>query len=94
MQDGKHVILVVDDDHDILESLRLVLEANNYIVATALSAEEGLRVYKTANPDLLIVDLMMEEVDAGTSFPWFSPGQMRTGTGPRTRSEDSRSGIS
>jgi DNA-binding response OmpR family regulator len=68
MQDGKHVILVVDDDHDILESLRLVLEANNYIVATALSAEEGLRVYKTANPDLLIVDLMMEEVDAGTSF--------------------------
>lgn len=68
MQDGKHVILVVDDDHDILESLRLVLEANNYIVATALSAEEGLRVYKATSPDLLIVDLMMEEVDAGTSF--------------------------
>jgi len=68
MQNGKHVILVVDDDHDILESLRLVLEANNYVVATAISAEEGLRVYKAANPDLIIVDLMMEEVDAGTSF--------------------------
>jgi DNA-binding response OmpR family regulator len=68
MQNGKHVILVLDDDADILESLRVVLEANNYIVVTARSAEEGLRVYKSAKPDLLIVDLMMEEIDAGTSF--------------------------
>jgi DNA-binding response OmpR family regulator len=68
MQDGKHVILILDDDPDILLSLRVVLEANNYVVATARSAEEGLRVYKSAKPDLLIVDLMMEEIDAGTSF--------------------------
>lgn len=68
MQNGKHVILVLDDDADILESLRVVLEANNYIVVTARSAEEGLRAYKSAEPDLLIVDLMMEEIDAGTSF--------------------------
>jgi DNA-binding response OmpR family regulator len=68
MQNGKHVILAVDDDPDILESLRVVLEANHYIVATARSAEEGLRAYKAARPDLLIVDLMMEEIDAGTSF--------------------------
>jgi DNA-binding response OmpR family regulator len=68
MQEGKHLILLVDDDPDVLESLRVVLEANDYLVATALSAEEGLRVYKETNPDLLIVDLMMEEIDAGTSF--------------------------
>jgi DNA-binding response OmpR family regulator len=68
MQDGKHVILVVDDDQDILESLRVVLEANNYVVATARSAEEGLRVFKASQPDLLILDLMMEEIDAGTSM--------------------------
>jgi DNA-binding response OmpR family regulator len=68
MQNGKHVILVLDDDADILESLRVVLEANNYIVVTARSAEEGLPLYKSAKPDLLIVDLMMEEIDAGTSF--------------------------
>jgi DNA-binding response OmpR family regulator len=68
MQHGKYVILVVDDDQDILESLRVVLEANNYIVATARSAEEGLRVYKASQPDLLILDLMMEEIDAGTSM--------------------------
>jgi DNA-binding response OmpR family regulator len=68
MQDGKYVIMVVDDDPDIVEYLKIILEANNYIVAAALSAEDGLRVYKEAKPDLLIVDLMMEEIDAGTSF--------------------------
>ena len=68
MQDGKYVIQVLDDDPDILESLCIVLQANGYIVAAARSAEEGLRVYKTAQPDLLIVDLMMEEIDAGTTF--------------------------
>ncbi len=68
MQDGKHVILCIDDDPDILSFLRIVLEAEGYIVATAESAEEGLRVYEKVQPDCLIVDLMMEEVDAGTTF--------------------------
>jgi len=68
MQDGKHVILAIDDDQDILEALRMVLEANGYIMAEAQTAEEGLKVYKEVRPDLLIVDLMMEEVDAGTNF--------------------------
>jgi len=68
MKDGKHVILCVDDDQDMLDNLRVVLEANGYVMAEASSAEEGLDVYKEVAPDLLIVDLMMEEVDAGTSF--------------------------
>jgi len=68
MQDGKHVILLVDDDPDIVESLRVVLEGNDYTVVTANSAQEGLRVYREQTPDLLIVDLMMEEIDSGTSF--------------------------
>jgi DNA-binding response OmpR family regulator len=68
MQDGKHVILLVDDDPDILESLRIVLEANDYCVVTANSGQEGLKAYRAWNPDLLIVDLMMEEIDSGTNF--------------------------
>jgi len=68
MQDGKHVILCVDDDQDVLFFLRTVLESNGYVMAEAASAEEGLRVYKEVNPDCVIVDLMMEEVDAGTNF--------------------------
>ena len=68
MQDGKHVILCVDDDPDILFFLRTVLEKGGYVMKEASTAEDGLRVFKESNPDLAIVDLMMEEVDAGTSF--------------------------
>jgi len=68
MQDGKHVILCIDDDQDILDSLKIVLEANGYAVAMAASAEEGLKLYKEIHPDLIISDLMMEEIDAGTNF--------------------------
>ncbi len=68
MQDGKHVILCVDDDQDLLDALRLVLEKNGYAMVGARSGEEGLRRYQECAPDLIIVDLMMEEVDAGTSL--------------------------
>ena len=34
----------------------------------ANSGEQGLKVLKETNPDLIIVDLMMEEVDSGTNF--------------------------
>lgn len=68
MKDGKFVILYVDDDQDFLDAVRMILEPNGYIMAEALTAEQGLKVYKEHQPDFVIVDLMMEEVDAGTSF--------------------------
>jgi DNA-binding response OmpR family regulator len=68
MNDGKHVILYLDDDQDMLDAVRILLEANGYEMVEAHSAEEGLQVYKDTNPDFLLVDLMMEEVDAGTTF--------------------------
>jgi len=68
MKDDKYVILVADDDEDILDSMRMLLESNGYIMVEVGSAEDGLKVYKEENPDLIIVDLMMEEVDAGTSL--------------------------
>jgi len=68
MKDGKYVILCIDDDEDVLFSLRTVLEKNGYEIAQAFSAEEGLKVYKKANPDFVIVDLMMESVDAGKNL--------------------------
>jgi DNA-binding response OmpR family regulator len=68
MQDGKHVILYIDDDPDYRDAVRAILESNGYSMAEAESAEDGLRVFEQSNPDLVIVDLMMEEIDAGTSF--------------------------
>lgn len=66
MGDEKFRILCVDDDPDILESLRIVLESDGYAVSTAESGEEGLSQYKECVPDLVIIDLMMEEIDSGT----------------------------
>ncbi len=68
MKDGKHVVLCIDDDPDFLMAVRAIIEPKGYAVVEAASAEEGLRAYKEARPDLVIVDLMMEEVDAGTHF--------------------------
>ncbi len=68
MRDGKHVILCIDDDEDVRVVLKMVLQANGYVVETAPTAEDGLKVFKKTQPDLVIVDLMMEEIDAGTSF--------------------------
>ncbi|HOW71262.1 MAG TPA: response regulator [Phycisphaerae bacterium] len=68
MQNGKFVILYIDDDQDFLDAVRTILESAGYIMVEAQSAEAGLKVYKEAKPDFVIVDLMMEEVDAGTTF--------------------------
>jgi len=68
MSDNKPVILCLDDDPDILSFLQIILEAEGYAFHGADSAEEGLKIYQEVQPDLMIVDLMMEEVDAGTGF--------------------------
>jgi DNA-binding response OmpR family regulator len=68
MSDPKRLILCIDDDPDVLSVLQIVLEAEGYRFAGAGTAEEGLRLCKAVGPDLIIVDLMMEEIDAGTSF--------------------------
>lgn len=68
MKNKKFVILCVDDDQDILDQLKTVLESSGYLMVGARSAEAGLKAYQDNSPDLIIVDLMMEEVDAGTSM--------------------------
>ena len=68
MSEGKPVIMYVDDDPDYREVVRTLLENNGYEVMEAASGEEGIELFKKRRPDLVIVDLMMEEVDSGTSF--------------------------
>ncbi|MBL8730775.1 MAG: response regulator [Planctomycetes bacterium] len=60
------VILYVDDDRDFRDAVRVIIEAGGYRMVEADSAEQGLQVFKAERPDLVLVDLMMEEVDAGT----------------------------
>lgn len=68
MHNGKHVILYIDDEQDFRDSVRIILESSGYEMVEAPTAEAGLKVYEEAHPDLIIVDLMMEEVDSGTHF--------------------------
>jgi len=58
-------ILIVDDDPDLVEAMKVVLESKSYHVVTAGSGEEGLERVKSGRPDLIILDVMMESKDEG-----------------------------
>jgi DNA-binding response OmpR family regulator len=58
-------ILIVDDDPDIVEAGKLVLEREGFEVVSAPNKREGLKMLDEAKPDLLILDVMMEEPDDG-----------------------------
>ncbi len=62
---SKKLILVIDDDVDILDSMKVILEANGYNTLTASTSVEGLNLYKTKKPDLILCDMMMEHIDEG-----------------------------
>ncbi|MFC2139839.1 response regulator transcription factor [Bacteroidota bacterium] len=59
------VIVVVDDDPDILETSSLVLKSKGYEVLTAANPEDGYKIITEKNPDLVILDVMMNEPDDG-----------------------------
>jgi len=58
-------ILIIDDDPDIVEAMKVVLESKNYEVAIAQSGEEGLEKARQIKPDLIVLDVMMESTDKG-----------------------------
>ena len=58
-------ILVIEDDADMVMAIRMPLEANDYEVFEAATGEEGLQKVKKVEPDLIILDVMMETTTAG-----------------------------
>jgi len=58
-------ILVIEDEPDMVEAVRMPLEANGYEVIAALTGEAGLQKVKEIEPDLIILDVMMETTTAG-----------------------------
>ncbi|MCH2116743.1 MAG: response regulator, partial [Pirellulales bacterium] len=52
-------ILLVDDDAEIIESLRLALEANGYEILVARDGNQGLALVEREDPDLVVLDMMM-----------------------------------
>jgi len=58
-----HKILVIDDDTNICELLKLCLQKEDYEVITALGGPEGIAMFKVYEPDLVILDIMMPKKD-------------------------------
>lgn len=58
-------ILVVDDDPDVREFCKTVLEAKGYEVSCVSEAKAAQAAVKNTHPDLAILDVMMEEIDSG-----------------------------
>jgi excisionase family DNA binding protein len=60
---GGPLVLIVDDDQAVREYVRVNLEAEGYNVREAGNAEEGLSVLEESQPDLVLLDVMMPQVD-------------------------------
>lgn len=64
MSSGKK-ILIVDDDLDLLDQHKILLESKGYQVFSADTTEGGWELFLQEKPDAAILDLMMEEHDSG-----------------------------
>jgi DNA-binding response OmpR family regulator len=59
----KKKILLVDDSPTAILWQRLILEADHYEIVVATDGEEGVRLAKTEQPDLVLLDVMMPRMD-------------------------------
>jgi len=58
-------VLIIDDDPDIVEAERMILESRGYEVDSAADGESGLAKAEKIRPDLIILDVMMATMDQG-----------------------------
>ena len=56
-------ILIVDDEHELLDFMKIRLEANNYEVIGACDGKEGYEKACNEKPDLILLDLMLPKID-------------------------------
>ena len=58
-----HKILIVEDEHELLDFMKMRLEANNYEVIGACDGKEGYEKARSEKPDLILLDLMLPKID-------------------------------
>lgn len=59
----KKSILLVDDDPDFVEAVKIIVESGGYNVRVAYDGAEGLKAVAEEKPDLIVLDVMMPNVD-------------------------------
>jgi CheY-like chemotaxis protein len=70
-------ILAVDDDIDVLETRKIVLEHNNYDVETATNIAVAREILENNGIDLILLDVMMERDSDGFVFAQFVKNDVR-----------------
>jgi CheY-like chemotaxis protein len=63
LQAGERLVLVVDDDPDILQTLGLCLSSEGYRVLMAANGKEALDILDREHPNVILLDLMMPVMD-------------------------------
>ncbi len=63
MSNNKYKILVVEDDPNITSFIQAVLEANDFQVLTAPLCRQGVLMFSSHNPDLVVLDLGLPDMD-------------------------------
>jgi DNA-binding response OmpR family regulator len=63
-------ILIIDDDRDLVESIRIVLESRKYNVRTAYNGKDGFQKIQEKAPDLILLDVMMATDTEGFSLAY------------------------
>lgn len=61
-------ILVIDDDKDLAEAIKAVLEYEGYVVLHSQSGREGIELAKKFEPQLILLDIMMPEMDGSDTL--------------------------
>ena len=61
-------VLIVDDEPDTLELVKLVLESGGFKTELAMSGEEALNLIAASRPDLVLLDIMMPDMDGWDVF--------------------------
>lgn len=56
-------VLIVDDEQDIVETLKFMLEVEGIECITAYDGEEALNIAKSEKPDLMILDVMLPKIN-------------------------------
>jgi CheY-like chemotaxis protein len=66
----KQTILIVDDEVEFVDDLKMTLEKENYIVATAYDREEAERMVRSHEPDIIVLGTIMPRGDAFLFHKW------------------------
>ena len=76
MGNNKYKVLIVEDDQSILGFVQTILETNGYQVLTAERCRQGLLIFSSYTPDLVVLDLGLPPAGTGrgsrppTCSPW------------------------